>query len=76
MQDGSPSFGPRQSTARPPSEWENDLGDAIEAAFADGCCDLADLVSRLNDSGVRPRDRSAWTAETFAAAMRELGASP
>jgi hypothetical protein len=65
---------PRQSTTREPSAWENELGDAIEAAFSEGCYELDALVRRLNLSRVRPREGGMWTAETFVATMRELGA--
>jgi hypothetical protein len=57
-----------------PDAWENELADALEAAFADGVVDLDALTARINDSRVRPRDGGAWTAERLAATLHELGA--
>lgn len=75
MIDGRPLYlNPRQSTTREPTNWENELGDAIEAAFSEGCYELDALVARLNLSRVRQRNGEAWTPETFVATMRELGA--
>lgn len=63
----------RQSTERPPTEWETALAGAIEDAFTKGKHELEQLVAALNASRVRPRSGGAWTPELFALTMRELG---
>jgi hypothetical protein len=74
MQPNARYCNPRQAATREPSDWENELGDAIEAAFSEGCYVLDALVRRLNLSRVRTRDGQQWTDESFVATMRELGA--
>ena len=64
----------RQSTDRDPTEWESALAAAIEDAFGKGKHELDQLVAALNASRVRPRNGGAWTADVFAATMRDLGA--
>ena len=64
----------RQSTDREPRDWEMSLASAVEAAFAKGHWELDALVAALNASRVRPRTGGDWTADTFEATMRELGA--
>jgi hypothetical protein len=65
---------PRQAASAEPSDWENELGDAIESAFTNGAWELEALVEQLNASRVRPREGGPWTAERFLATVRELGA--
>jgi hypothetical protein len=65
---------PLQAATHPPTAWENELGDALEAAFAGGVRELDDLVAALNASRVRPRDGGRWTAEIYARTIAELGA--
>ncbi len=57
-----------------PGEYESKLADALEAAFGDGHHTLDAVVAALNASGVAPPGGGAWTAETFAAELRRLGA--
>ena len=57
-----------------PSDYETRLGDALEAAFAAGQHEIADLVKTLNASGLRAADSMAWTEASFAAEMERLGA--
>lgn len=64
----------RQTLTRPVTDWESDLADTIEAAFAKGNYELEDLVAALNRSRVRPPNGGAWTAEGFTALIHELGA--
>ncbi len=64
----------RQTLARPVTDWESDLADAIEAAFAKGHWELEELVAALNRSRVRLPTGGAWTAENFQALIHELGA--
>jgi hypothetical protein len=64
---------PRQAQTRAPSDWENLLGDALEAAFAAGVWELEPLVGRLNEAGLRTPDGAEWTAERLAAELARLG---
>ena len=65
---------PVQAQRRAPTEYENRLGDALEAAFADGVHELPVLVARLNEAGVKAPDGADWTEAGFERAMKELGA--
>ena len=61
-----------QYRSHPPTEYENALGDALEAVFAEGLHDLRDIVRRLNETNVRTADGRAWTEPLFAAEMKRL----
>lgn len=65
---------PRQAATRAATDWENDLADVIEAAFAAGARDLDELVAGLNRSRVRPPGHAAWTPEVYVDLMKRLGA--
>lgn len=67
------SIEPVQSRTRPPSAYENRLGDALETAFAEGHHALPALVAALNAQGVTDPDGAAWTEKSFEAAMAALG---
>ena len=72
--------------AEPPSEtpdgysrypWyalRQNYAGAIEAAFGRGQYELADLITALNASRVRPQQGGMWTEENFTTLMHELGA--
>ena len=64
-----------QTRARPPSEHEGRLADALAAIFGDGVFDLPGIADRLNAAGVASPGGGPWTGDAFAAAMRTL-ASP
>ncbi|WP_424135705.1 recombinase-like helix-turn-helix domain-containing protein [Roseomonas chloroacetimidivorans] len=64
----------RQTLSRPMTDWESDLADTIEAAFAKGHWELEDLVGALNRSRVRLPTGGPWTPENFKALIHELGA--
>jgi hypothetical protein len=70
---GPPWLEPHQARRRPPTDYENMLGDAIEAAFAAGAWELDALVARLNTDAVRMPDGREWTTESFKTLMAELG---
>jgi hypothetical protein len=70
----SPYLCAHQSRTHAPTDWEFALADALEAIFSGGAQQLDEVVSGLNASRVRPRHGGQWTAETFTAAMHELGA--
>jgi hypothetical protein len=63
-----------QVQKQPPSDYENRLADAIEAAFKNGAHELPALVTALNASGVAAPDGSPWNVDTFAAVMASLNA--
>jgi hypothetical protein len=63
----------RQSACRAPTDYENQLGDAIEAAFSDGAWELPALVARLNADCIRTPEGTDWTEERFRAVMAALG---
>ena len=67
-----PYVNPRQAQRRAPTDYENRLGDAIEAAFAAGAWELHALVARLNAEGVRTPDGSEWTTANFEAIVKSL----
>lgn len=62
----------RQSAGRAPTDYENQLGDAIEAAFTDGAWELPALVARLNADCIRTPDGGTWTEERFREVMAVL----
>jgi hypothetical protein len=59
------STNPRQAQRRAPSDYENLLGDALEAAFAAGAWELDALVAKLNADGIRTPDGHEWSAANF-----------
>lgn len=69
----APYLNPRQAQRRPPTDYENLLGDALEAAFAAGAWELDALVARLNADGIRTPTGTQWTVETFEKIINELG---
>lgn len=65
---------PHQARTGVPTAYENELADALEAAFAAGAWELEELVSRLNEYGLRTPEGQAWTLESFEVVMARLGA--
>jgi len=63
-----------QTRATPPTDYENQLGEALEAIFGDDVTELADIVARLNEMGVQAPYGAAWTEDTFCSEMKRLGA--
>ncbi|MEO9040915.1 MAG: recombinase-like helix-turn-helix domain-containing protein [Rhodoferax sp.] len=64
---------PHQARRRPPTVFEDLLGDAIERAFTDGIHALPDLVNYLNQAGPSSENGEAWTEQNFQALMARLG---
>ncbi len=62
-----------QTRAAPPSDYENALGDALQAIFAEEIYDLPGVVRRLNAIGPKPPQGGAWTEQSFSAEMARLG---
>ena len=63
-----------QTRATPPTDHENELGQALEKIFSDNVIELEDIVSRLNEMGVQTQSGAVWTEETFRSEMKRLGA--
>jgi hypothetical protein len=62
-----------QTRPAPPTAYENALGDALQAIFAEGIYDLAGIVQRLNQSGVKSPQGGVWTEASFTAEINRLG---
>lgn len=63
----------RQTQFADPTEWEDRLADAIEAAFTAGAWDLPALVDAVREQGVTDPDGLPWTIETFRTELDRLG---
>lgn len=63
-----------QTRAAPPSDYENALGDALVACFEEGIEELAPLVRRLNERGIKTPDGESWTEANFQTVLARLGA--
>jgi hypothetical protein len=64
---------PKQAQLRPPTSYEDMLGDAIERTFASGVHDLAGLVESLNRQGVTTRAGDLWNEDNYRAELAVLG---
>lgn len=69
----APYMDPHQARRRAPTAYENELADALEAAFGDDVRELDALVARLNADGVRTPDGLEWTSDRFQSVMQRLG---
>ncbi len=65
---------PHQARQRPPTTYEDLLGDAIERAYATGVHDLPGLVQALNDSGLASPSGQRWTEEVYRTEIAALAA--
>jgi hypothetical protein len=64
---------PHQARQRPPTPFEDLLGDAIERAYANGIHDLSGLVAYLNQTGPSAENAQPWTESSYVALMARLG---
>ncbi|MES2511752.1 MAG: recombinase-like helix-turn-helix domain-containing protein [Pseudomonadota bacterium] len=64
---------PHQARQRPPTTFEDLLGDSIERGFAAGHWELDALVAHLNHGGPLGPNGEPWTAESFQSIMKTLG---
>jgi hypothetical protein len=62
-----------QTRPAPPTEYENQLGDALVACFSGGVTELGELVARLNTMGVLAPDGVPWTEDRFEREIARLG---
>lgn len=66
---------PHQARRRPPTQYEDLLGDSIERAFGAGIHDLSGLVAHLNRSGPGcPYNQGVWTEENYQQEIARLAA--
>jgi hypothetical protein len=63
-----------QTRDHAPTPFEIGLANALETIFAAEIYELDAVVAELNKRGVRGEDGAAWTAESFTATMKRLGA--
>ena len=63
---------PHQARRRPPTSYEDLLGDAIERAFGAGHWELDALVGYLNKSGPLGPNGAPWTPASFQTVMKTL----
>ena len=63
-----------QTRAASPTDYENELGQALEEIFSDNVIELEEIISRLNKMGVQTQSGAAWTEESFRSEMKRLGA--
>jgi hypothetical protein len=64
---------PHQARRRPPTTFEDLLGDAIERAFGEGAETLPDVVACLNRFGPSAPNGGDWNEDNFRALMARLG---
>ena len=64
---------PHQARTRPPTSYEDLLGDAIERGFAAGHWKLDALLAHLNKTGPMGPNGQPWSAESFQATITTLG---
>ncbi|MDR2154207.1 MAG: hypothetical protein LBE78_04160 [Burkholderiaceae bacterium] len=65
---------PHQARKRPPTVYEDLLGDSIERAYASGVHDLAGLISHLNSSGPASPSGKTWTEAIYRQEIAALAA--
>jgi hypothetical protein len=63
-----------QTRSAPPTEYENQLADALERAFEADAETAEDVVARLNEGGMLTSDGHTWTVERFEAELARLAA--
>lgn len=69
-----PYLDPHQTRTHEPTQWQQELANAIESVFVKGARELDEVVAGLNGTRVRPPNGADWTPENFTTLMRELGA--
>jgi hypothetical protein len=61
-----------QTRMRPPTSYENSLGDALEHVFEGGATNLEEVVAALNASGVKTPAGQHWSAQNYEAELARL----
>ena len=62
-----------QTRKNSPTDYENLLGNALEEIFGSGIVELKDIISRLNEMGVRAPTGDDWSEKSFRSEMEDLG---
>jgi len=62
-----------QSRASAPTQYENDLADALEQAYESGAKAADELVSCLNDLDLKTQSGFPWTVQLLESEMAILG---
>ena len=62
-----------QTSATSPTDYENELGQALAKIFSDDVIELENIISRLNEMGLQTQSGAAWTEESFRSEMKRLG---
>lgn len=63
---------PHQARLWPPTDFEDALGDAIEAAYSSGKWELDDLLAELDSTGPVAPSGQPWTVDEFTRLMASL----
>ena len=63
-----------QTRPAPPTEYENQLGDALTKIFDNDIDQLPGVIVKLNEMGVQAPNGAAWTQDSFKAEIKRLGA--
>lgn len=61
-----------QTRSSTPTEYENQLGDALEKVFSEGIDSLPGVVAKLNEIGMLSPEGGLWTETSFQAEMHRL----
>lgn len=61
-----------QTRRAEPTQFENDLGDALVEVFDAGAVELDEVVAGLNRIGFRTSEGAPWTAESLTTTLRLL----
>jgi hypothetical protein len=64
---------PHQARQRPPTPFEDLLGDALERAFTEGAHQLPEVVGCLNRTGPAAPNGQPWTEDNLQALLARLG---
>ncbi|MDP6905766.1 MAG: hypothetical protein QF406_15155, partial [Verrucomicrobiota bacterium] len=72
-----PTLLPWQTRFAQPTEYEQELADALQEIFGEEVYDLPVIVGRLNESDVKPPvEEGGWTEANFQSVMKRLGEWP
>lgn len=61
-----------QTRKAEPTQYESDLGDALETVFESGAVELGDVVAGLNETDFRTPEGNHWSEERLAAEFKQL----
>lgn len=73
MQTNERYLEPHQARKRPPTSYEDLLGDALERAFGLGIYELPSLIEYLNKTGPVSPSGNPWSEESYQTEIKTLG---